>query len=260
MFARIFLQILDSSIAEDWQLRHIFEDLLKLMDYKDGTIDMTREAISRRLNIPLKVVNEKIHILESPDPKSRDPHMEGRRLERMDEHRDWGWRVVNFEKYKDLKTREELRQRVANHRAKKKFAPPTMPEALAYGKEIELPEKEVKKFMDYHIAKADGEEKDIWFVGRNKMKDWKAAMRTWKSNSEDWARPKSGGARQGGIDAAMRVQLNRELEAKKRELDTIRANYGGMQTWTAADVKRRTVLKDRIKELEKMLEIKPEQT
>jgi hypothetical protein len=116
IYTRVFLQILDSSIAEDFMLRHVFEDFLKLADYKTGTVDMTRFALSRRLNIPLEVLNEKIGVLESPDPASRDPEFEGRRIRRLDEHRDWGWQIINWEKYEQINRRAGSAERMAKTR------------------------------------------------------------------------------------------------------------------------------------------------
>lgn len=119
LYSRVFLQILDSSIAEDYQLRHVFEDILKLADGKTGVVDMTRESMSRRLNIPPELLNEKINLLESPDPKSRDNDNDGRRLERLDAHRDWGWQILNWDKYDAIRTRADVAIRVERHRAKK---------------------------------------------------------------------------------------------------------------------------------------------
>lgn len=118
LYARVFTQILDSSLAENWQTRHVFEDILKLAD--DGVVDMTRQAISRRTNVPLDVVNAAIGELESPDPASRDAAEQGRRLLRMDQHRDWGWLIVNWEKYEAIKStadqREQARERKRRQR------------------------------------------------------------------------------------------------------------------------------------------------
>lgn len=116
LYSRVFLQILDSSIAEDFTTRHVFEDFLKLADHKTGTVDMTRQALARRLNIPLETLNAAIARLESPDPSSRDPEFQGRRLERLDDHRDWGWRVLNWLKYDAIRTRADVAIRVARHR------------------------------------------------------------------------------------------------------------------------------------------------
>jgi hypothetical protein len=120
LYTRVFIQILDSSIAEDYTLRHVFEDFMKLVDWKTGQVDITREAMARRLNIPLEILNQKIKILESPDKASRDPDHDGRRLERLDEHRDWGWRILNWKKYEDMRNRADVSMRVARHRLRER--------------------------------------------------------------------------------------------------------------------------------------------
>lgn len=119
LYARVFTQILDSSIAEDFRTRHIFEDFLKVCTTGEdgGIVDMTREALSRRFNVPLDELSDAIGKLENPDPKSRDQTMEGRRLTRLDDHRDWGWQIVNWKEYDKLRTRAEVAARVAKHRA-----------------------------------------------------------------------------------------------------------------------------------------------
>ena len=121
LYSRIFTQILDSSLAEDWQARHVFEDILKLSN--DGILDMTRDALCRRTNVPRDVVDRALAILEAPDAASRDPSEDGRRIVRLDEHRDWGWRIVNWEKYEAIKCKDDQRaktaERVRRHREKK---------------------------------------------------------------------------------------------------------------------------------------------
>jgi hypothetical protein len=90
MFVKVFSQIFDSSIAENYELRHFFEDMLKLADI-DGVVDMTPEAISRRINLPFEKVVEFLAELMKPDEKSRSPEHDGRRIIPLDSHRDWVW-------------------------------------------------------------------------------------------------------------------------------------------------------------------------
>lgn len=123
MFAKIFTQILDSSLAEDYQTRHVFEDMLKLCDI-NGVVDMTAEAISRRANVPLELIQRGIAELERPDPRSRNPEHDGKRIVRLDEHRDWGWLIVNYAHYRQIASEEQRREktllRVQRHRDKGK--------------------------------------------------------------------------------------------------------------------------------------------
>lgn len=123
MYAKIYSQIFDSSIAEDYEVRHVFEDLLKLCD-PEGVVDMTITAISRRTNVPLEKVERGIAELMKPDPESRTPEHEGRRLLPLDERRNWGWVIVNYKDYRDLQDHDALRayNRAAKQRQRDKEA------------------------------------------------------------------------------------------------------------------------------------------
>lgn len=62
----------------------------------------------------------------------------------------------------------------------KNFSPPTLEEVKAY-----LDERgsaiEAASFIDFYESKG-------WMIGKNKMKDWKAAVRTWERNKTETAR------------------------------------------------------------------------
>lgn len=123
MFAKVFGQIFDSSIAEDYNCRRMFIDLLVLAD-STGAVDMTIEAISRRTNVPIKEVEKYIKDLCQPDAKSRSDLHEGKRLIPLDEHRDWGWMIVNYRHYRQIKDEEARRTyfRTAQREYRKKKA------------------------------------------------------------------------------------------------------------------------------------------
>jgi len=114
MYARIFEQILDSSIADDYEVRHLMMDLLLLAD-EDGIIDMTHQAIVRRTNVPIKVVMRCIGVLSQPDKRSRTPDKEGRRLVKIDENRDWGWRIVNYDKFRKIRNKRDRKEYQRNY-------------------------------------------------------------------------------------------------------------------------------------------------
>lgn len=108
MFAKVFSQIFDSSIAEDYLVRHVFIDFLILCD-RHGVVDMTVDAIARRTNVPEEMVRRGIERLSAPDPKSRSAVSDGRRIELLDSHRDWGWQVVNYQHYRNIVDEESRR-------------------------------------------------------------------------------------------------------------------------------------------------------
>jgi len=96
-------------------------DLLVLAD-PDGVVDMTHEAIARRTNRPLEIIRATIAELEAPDPQSRTPDEDGARLKRLDTHRDWGWCIINFDRFHKLASEEarraKTRERVTKYRDK----------------------------------------------------------------------------------------------------------------------------------------------
>lgn len=109
MFAKVFDQIFDSSIAENYQHRHVFMDLLVMAD-SDGVVDKTAEAIARKANVPLEIIQEAIAALSGPDTRSRTPHEDGRRLLPIDERRPWGWQIVNYHHYRAIRDEEARRE------------------------------------------------------------------------------------------------------------------------------------------------------
>ena len=60
---------------------------------------------------------------------------------------------------------------------RKRFTPPTIEEVAAYCNERGN-QVDPQRFIDHY-------ESNGWMVGKNKMKDWKAAVRTWERNSYD---------------------------------------------------------------------------
>ncbi len=78
----------------------------------------------------------------------------------------------NNKEYKEIKNKESSR-----------FAPPSLEDVRAYCSERNN-SVDPQRFIDFYESKG-------WMVGKNKMKDWKAAVRTWeqrdngKSKKED---------------------------------------------------------------------------
>jgi uncharacterized phage protein (TIGR02220 family) len=114
VFAKIFTQIFDSSIADDWQVRVVFEDLLILAD-ASGIVDMTPESIAARTRIPIKVIRRALVELQKPDSRSRTPTEDGRRLTLLSDHRDWGWKITNYTKYREIRKEFDRKQYMRNY-------------------------------------------------------------------------------------------------------------------------------------------------
>lgn len=87
----------------------------------------------------------------------------------------------------------------------KQFKPPTMDEAADYFLQRGcMVESEVEKFLDFYEMKG-------WMVGKNKMKDWKAAVRNWLKGKVNEA-TKQGITKSGRKPNAVEEANNRLLE------------------------------------------------
>jgi len=69
------------------------------------------------------------------------------------------------------------------------FKPPTAQEVRAYADTIDYYTLSAEGFVDWYASKG-------WMVGKNKMKDWRAAVRTWKQRDEA-AGKKTGSPKRG---------------------------------------------------------------
>lgn len=109
MYGKIFDSMYDSTLADNWEALITFQQMIVLCD-ADGTVDMTAHSISRRTGIPIEHIEAGLKVLEAPDPYSRTPDQGGRRIERLDDHRPWGWSIVNHTYYRALKDANTVRE------------------------------------------------------------------------------------------------------------------------------------------------------
>lgn len=91
------------------------------------------------------------------------------------------------EKEKDTETEKETEK-------ERRFRPPTVDEVVAYCTERNN-NVDPQRFVDYYTSKG-------WMLGKNKMKDWRAAVRTWERRNNDSGRNSS--SPQGSATAVSR--------------------------------------------------------
>ena len=70
---------------------------------------------------------------------------------------------------------EEKEEEKEKENKRKIFSPPTIEEVKAYCAERKN-NVDAQRFVDYYTSNG-------WLVGKNKMKDWRAAVRTWERNN-----------------------------------------------------------------------------
>lgn len=104
MYVKLFGSILDSSIwSEDHATRLVWITMLAMAD-EAGTVHAALPGLAKRAGVTRDECDHAIRILSSPDKESRSEEAEGRRIEKV----DGGWALINYEKYRQIRTREQL--------------------------------------------------------------------------------------------------------------------------------------------------------
>lgn len=83
--------------------------------------------------------------------------------------------TANVEKEKEIEKEIDINKR--------RFRPPTVEEVTEYCKERKN-RVDPQSFVDFYESKG-------WYVGKNKMRDWKAAVRTWEKNGYSQTKKKN---------------------------------------------------------------------
>lgn len=109
VYVKMFKSIFDGSLYGQFEPTVVFMAMLVIAE-REGIVDMTPQAIAARCGYPLDIVLRGIEELEKPDPRSRTPDEDGRRIIKLEDSRDWGWRITNYEKYEKIRSAEERRE------------------------------------------------------------------------------------------------------------------------------------------------------
>lgn len=113
MYVKLFGTLLDSSIwAEDHATVRVWITLL-LMGDKEGAVRSSPSGLARRANVTLAECHQAIKTLQDPDIETGTQEYGGRRIESV----EGGWLLLNYEKYREIKTEAQL-QAAARQRAK----------------------------------------------------------------------------------------------------------------------------------------------
>ena len=110
-FGIIHQIIFDSSVAEDYRARVVFQDMIVLADESDNVM-MTPSAFAYRTRAPIEDVLHAIEVLSSPDSHSKTQGEEGRRITVFTNAHSGeiiGFHITNREHYKALLAGERRR-------------------------------------------------------------------------------------------------------------------------------------------------------
>lgn len=109
MYAKLFTSIYQGTLRGNSHGLLVFTNLLAHAD-KDGVVDIHPRAIAEEVGLTREQVQAAIDELEAVDIESRSPEEGGRRIIRIDEHRAWGWMVVNYLKYRSIRNEDDRRE------------------------------------------------------------------------------------------------------------------------------------------------------
>lgn len=118
MYGKIFKSMFEGTMRGKPDVLLVWTNLLVNAD-REGYVDRTFRTVSEETGLSVEAVQKAIQELESVDSESRSQELEGRRLERIDGHRVWGWRIVNYIKYSTMRNEDE--RRAQNRLAQARF-------------------------------------------------------------------------------------------------------------------------------------------
>lgn len=124
MYNKVFASIYTGSLRGQFEALVVMQKMITVAD-ANGYIDMTRKALNENDSMTEEFLQVGLDVLMNPDPESRRPDCEGRRLLPLyDDGRKWGWRLVNHNHYHNLRSqemrRDQDRERAARYRENKK--------------------------------------------------------------------------------------------------------------------------------------------
>lgn len=123
MFGKVFASLYQGTLRGRSREILVFTNMIACAD-RDGFVDKHPRAIAEETGLSLEDVAAAIEHLEAPDPESRSPAEDGRRIARIDDHRTWGWRIVNHLKYRTMRDEEARREtfRVSQRKRRARLA------------------------------------------------------------------------------------------------------------------------------------------
>lgn len=138
-------------LGDGWTIQRV-RTFFKLLE-SDGIINMENLSVTTRLTICK---------YDTYQNKQHDANMESNTQPTCNQH-----------------ATNNKRSNVSKESKVKKFTPPSVEDVEKYISERgKIDPSEAERFCDFYASKG-------WMVGKNKMKDWKAAVRNWeKGNSK----------------------------------------------------------------------------
>ena len=150
-YTKLFSSIVTSTIwVESDRTRIVWITMLAMAD-RNGEIQASIPGLARLAGVPIPDCEEALAKFIAPDPYSRTPDDEGRRIEKI----EGGWALLNHAKYREMASRDDSKasntERQRRHREKEKRNATVTP------RNATVTPSNVKVTHDLHIAEAEAE-------------------------------------------------------------------------------------------------------
>jgi len=189
--------VFSSLMREDAETFRVFVVLLSLTG-PDGIAPVSEDFLQTITRQSSDVIRRCLKRLASPDPTSRTPDHEGRRIRRV----SGGYEILNYQRYREIPHKEGERERKRRERARKAKASghvtdasaslsasaspsaseeggvgggvPTLDQVRKYCREIGS-QVSPERFIDVNQARG-------WRIDGQPIADWRALLRSWGTN------------------------------------------------------------------------------
>jgi hypothetical protein len=115
-YAKLFGSLIASSLMDEAQpTPWLFVVMLAMAD-RDGIVEASVPGLAHLARVPIADVQKALAVLAAPDPHSRTPTQDGRRIESV----PGGWRLVNYELYRDRLSPDQKREQARLRQQRKR--------------------------------------------------------------------------------------------------------------------------------------------
>jgi hypothetical protein len=208
-YTKLFSDIIHSTV---WQLppatKVVWLAMLAMSD-QNGEVRASIPGLARAAIVSDEECRAALALFLAPDPDSRTPDSEGRRIEVI----DGGWRLINHGKYREMKSKHDARERAAERQRRFKARrevtqpvtvvtksnagnairsdsdqPQTKPDQISESLRKDSCASSFDKFWSaYPKRKNKGDAVKAWKVAKPDLEKVLAAL-SWQSASHDWTK------------------------------------------------------------------------
>lgn len=182
-YSRLDSNLPDSSLwSEALHVRVVFMTFLAKKD-QDGVVHGARSGLIRACNVTTEQYDDAIRVLSDPDPESKNPENEGRRVEVI----PGGVLVLNHESYRlpEDQKRAKTRERVRQHRLRKQSVTSEVTHSNSLKRTPPLPDLEPDHDSDLDLSSSSSVVEERSTNTASKPKTWRTDYDTYLADEEE---------------------------------------------------------------------------